>query len=336
VVIAQIDIFARKIFMSGERAGAKEWFKSLLANRINHGHLMSALGAYNHGNIFFILFEAAETSLADYLKSDGTRFTPAKLWNEVQGLADGLAHLSGGSHGETIIYHRDLKPSNVLIVKGTMKIADFGLLEYKRSPLDEPSSSGTYVDNATLEYAAPRENGERFDHWMDVWSLGAMASEIATFDILKAKGIVKYRSDRQSEVGEGTYFLSKSFHIKGTNKIKQSVLEMHQKLLRQVNESDRTENRNQLCEFQKCFYREALFKMIEGMLQNENNYFTANRVASLLKQHYQDACTAVKDMDQPNRRRSPEDIWEEMKSGKISNSPANANFRLEVNRYFPE
>lgn len=53
--------------------------------------------------------------------------------------SNGLAYLHGQSvTGEQLLngkmYHRDLKPSNILIVDGIMKIADFGLSQYKPNP----------------------------------------------------------------------------------------------------------------------------------------------------------------------------------------------------------
>lgn len=74
------------------------------------------------------------------------------------------------------LIHRDIKPENVLKVKGTWKLADFGLVRalgedaYRRSS----QAMGTYL------YMPPEAyDGKQSQAW-DVWSLAVMLSEILT------------------------------------------------------------------------------------------------------------------------------------------------------------
>lgn len=126
------------------KAAAKEWNNlQSLSKEENHLHLMVALSAYWHGQTFFILLEEADHSLHDYLKGAGDEFASDELWRQMTGLADGLATLHKLYDGTKIAYHQDLKPANILVVKRTLKIADFGLLEFKPVPsLDETGSTG--------------------------------------------------------------------------------------------------------------------------------------------------------------------------------------------------
>ncbi|KAL4812939.1 hypothetical protein BDW67DRAFT_188174 [Aspergillus spinulosporus] len=120
--LRDISRFARKIFHH-DTAGLVEWFNLLHFDRLQHPHLMSALAAFWHEDRFSIVFEEAEITLGGYLENGGSLYTHEALWDQVRGLADGLAYLHGRS-GSVIAYHGDLKPSNILIVKGRARLFD--------------------------------------------------------------------------------------------------------------------------------------------------------------------------------------------------------------------
>jgi serine/threonine protein kinase len=181
--------------------GLLEWFKIKQVRKIKHDHVMPILGAFQHGDIFFFLMEKAEETLGRYLRSKGTTFTPKELWEQVQGLAAGLASLHEGAFGSPVTYHKDLKPANILIVGKVMKISDFGLAEFKIvGPIVRDSrGSGVPDEHGYRPYAAPASAGSRYTRSSDVWSLGAIMSEIATFDIQKKDEVGRYRKDRRME-----------------------------------------------------------------------------------------------------------------------------------------
>lgn len=220
---------------------------------------MPALAAFEHGkDFFFILFELAESTLYKFLVGGGPDISPRELWKQVLGLLDGLARL----HRMGVV-HRDLKPANVLIVKGVMKIADFGFASYNPS-LDTTGSSltGSYVPEGISNYSPPPSDGgcEKYD----VYFLGAMMSEIACFDIGKESRVAQYRQSRSEDPGE-KHNHSRRFYYQEGNEMKASVAEQHLTLLKWVQEESENPETT-MVPWQEFFLQEDLFSMIEDML----------------------------------------------------------------------
>lgn len=74
-------------------------------------------------------------------------------------------------------FHRDLKPENLLVINGSLKIADFGLARETRSrpPFTE------YV--STRWYRAPEVllRSTNYNSPIDLFAMGAMMAELYTF-----------------------------------------------------------------------------------------------------------------------------------------------------------
>jgi serine/threonine protein kinase len=245
--------------------GLREWFKTKIVREIKHDHLMTALGAFQHGDIFFILMEEAEETLDEYLKGEGTTFKPNELWKQVRGLAAGLGSLHAGGPNSITLYHMDLKPANILIVRKIMKISDFGLLQFKKvgPTVGDSRHSGVPDGHGHRPYASPSTG--MYTRESDVWSLGAVISEIATFDIQKKKGVEEYRTDRLMEPEPGSNFGTYNFHKQG--KLKNCVKERHLVLEARVDRSRRPQNREPLDPFQEQFFTTAFFPYVEIMLR---------------------------------------------------------------------
>ena len=246
------------------KPAAKEWNNLQgLSKEENHPHLMVALGAYWHGNQFFILQEEAEQSLHDYLRGEGDEFESEELWKQMKGVADGLATLHKLYKGTKIAYHQDLKPANILIVKGRLKIADFGLLEFK--PVSLPGDTGsTGVPNAhnTGYYAAPRQG--KYTRDSDIWSLGCIMSELATCDIQGRDGVKNYREARiaNSPSGRDTPRFFYGQVVKG------AVLKMHNLLYSCVQSKVLTDSDAAPIHFRSKFYTEEFFSLLNSMLKH--------------------------------------------------------------------
>lgn len=217
-------------------------------------NLMPALGAYWHGNIF-ILQEEADLSLHDYLKGEGQQFTGEELWKQVQGLADGLRELHNLYQGAKIAYHQDLKPANILILKGTMKIADFGLLELKPVLADDYDTTGVIGAHNTGNYTAPRRG--LYSREDDMWSFACVMSELATSDLQGRDEIAKYRQGRIADSGSGT----PKFFV-GTS-VKRHVLDRHTKLRSKALEASPDS-------FQRRFYSNSFFKLLNRMFRHSD------------------------------------------------------------------
>jgi serine/threonine protein kinase len=90
-------------------------------------------------------------------------------------MLQGLAYMH--KHG---FFHRDMKPENLLLVKGVIKIADFGLARETRSlpPYTE------YV--STRWYRAPEVllRSTNYSSPIDMWAIGTIMAEIITLQPL--------------------------------------------------------------------------------------------------------------------------------------------------------
>lgn len=245
------------------KSAAKEWNNlQRLSKEENHPHLMAVLGAYWHGNHFFILQEAAEQSLHDYLKGEGDIFKSEELWKQMKGISHGLATLHKLYKGTKIAYHQDLKPANILIVKRMLKIADFGLLEFKPVSLDDETGS-TGIPNAHNAgyYAAPRQGNYTRDS--DMWSLGCIMSELATFDVQGPDEVKSYREARISNSPSGKD-IPRFFY--GRN-VKDAVLKRHGSIFDRVQSQECTDGNTASKQFQKKFYTKEFFSLLNGMFK---------------------------------------------------------------------
>ena len=241
---------------------AKEWYNlQRLSKEEDHPHLMVALGAYWHGSHFFILQEEADRSLHDYLKGPGDILDSPELWKQMQGVAEGLNTLHKLYKGTAIAYHQDLKPANILIVKGTMKIADFGLLELKPVTLPaEADPTGVPNEHNTGYYAAPRQG--KYTRECDVWSLACIMSEVATCDIQGRDGVSHYKKARMAD-GPSGKDTPRFFYGR---KVKNAVLHMHKQLYQFV-QSPSCIVEDPARQLQKKFYNERFFDLLNKMLR---------------------------------------------------------------------
>ena len=224
---------------------------------------MVALGAYWHGSHFFILQEEADRSLHDYLKGPGDVLDSPELWTQMQGVAEGLNTLHELYKGTTIAYHQDLKPANILIVKGTMKIADFGLLELKPATLPtDTDPTGIPNEHNTGFYAAPRQG--KYTREYDIWSLGCIMSEIATCDIQGRDGVSNYKKARTTDGSSGKdtprFFYGRE--------VKNAVLLRHKQLYASVQTSTPTDG-NPTRQLRKKFYNERFFDLLNRMFRQD-------------------------------------------------------------------
>jgi serine/threonine protein kinase len=247
-----------------QRSAAKEWYNlQRLSKEEDHPHLMAALGAYWHGSYFFILQEEAEQSLHDYLKEPGDKFESQELWTQMQGIAEGLSTLHKLYKGTKIAYHQDLKPANILIVKRKLKIADFGLLELKPVTLPgDTDMTGIPNNHVTGFYAAPRQ--DKYTRDCDIWSLGCIMSEVATFDIHGPQGISDYKDARMADGAMGR---DPPRFFRG-QQVKESVLLMHTKLYDHV-QSVVLDEGNSIAQFQRAFYNKEFFGLLDRMFRRD-------------------------------------------------------------------
>lgn len=170
-----------------------------------HLHLISLLATYEQFNKFYLIFPCAEADLETYWKApeNTPRMDHATVkWmaDQCKGLADGLAQihrwttppkrsnadrptcLSTTANGQRIGRHGDIKPQNVLWFqnpkdgndRGTLKITDFGLTEFKasHSTFSKPDGTKAAVSPSYRppEYDLNKANGRSHD----IWALGCV------------------------------------------------------------------------------------------------------------------------------------------------------------------
>lgn len=200
-------------------------------------------------------------SLHDYLKGRGDKYDSDELWNQMRGLADGLGELHQLYKGTKIAYHQDLKPANILIVRKILKIADFGLLEFKPVSLDDTGTTGVVSTHNTGYYAAPRQG--RYTRDDDIWSLACIFSEVATSDVQGRNEIAQYKDARIAGGPSGKD--TPKFY--SGRKVKSQVLERHTKLQHMLEPRTCTDQADKTRKFQEKFYSTAFFTLLNSMFR---------------------------------------------------------------------
>jgi len=118
-----------------------------------------------------LIFEYLDQDLKQYLDSleSGAPDT-ATIKSLMYQLIDGLY----ACHAKRF-FHRDLKPQNLLVQKGRLKIADFGLGREHGIPIDEFTH-----EIVTLWYRSPELllSSTKYSGAVDVWSVGCIMAEL--------------------------------------------------------------------------------------------------------------------------------------------------------------
>jgi serine/threonine-protein kinase len=156
-------------------AGPVELRALELVKGIRHAHLLSMFGAWQQDGFLILAMELADGTLRDRLQKAQAEglpgIPPGELLEYMGEAAKGLDYLNERHHPaestEPVgIQHKDVKPENLLLVGGTVKVADFGLARFLEHTVT--SASG----GMTPAYAAPEFFGGQVTRWSDQYSLG--------------------------------------------------------------------------------------------------------------------------------------------------------------------
>jgi TolA-binding protein len=189
-VLSQISFkeYARKrvlrshVFTSRRKEHIKQFVAEIeILKRLKHHHIVEFVGSYTDAKyIGLIIAPIADMDLSIYL----TRAN-ASNYRELRTFFGCLATALEFLHGQNI-RHKDIKPGNILIHRGNVLFADFGL-SFDFTDADG-STTISMVNGMTPRYCAPEVALQESRNTMsDIWSLGIVFMEIIT--VLKGKRV---------------------------------------------------------------------------------------------------------------------------------------------------
>ncbi|MFH1017369.1 MAG: protein kinase [Pseudomonadota bacterium] len=143
-----------------------------VAAKLSHRHIVAFYDAGKQSDRLYLVMEFVEgPNLLELIRSQGPLPVPKTVAFLVQ-LADALAF----AHERKIV-HRDIKSANVLISKEhNVKVADFGLARF----LTNAQITATRKIGSPLYMAPELIVGDKYDHRVDLYSLGVVAYEMLT------------------------------------------------------------------------------------------------------------------------------------------------------------
>jgi serine/threonine protein kinase len=206
-VLSQISFkeYARKQVPRGSAftGPRKEHIKQFIAEiqilkRLKHYHIVEFVGSYTDPRyIGLIMSPVADMDLGAYLKQ-----ATASNYPQLRTFFGCLATALGFLH-EQKVRHKDIKPGNILIHRGNILFADFGLsLDFTDA---DGSTTISMVNGMSPRYCAPEvAQCEPRNTMSDIWSLGVVFMEIIV--VLKGKTI-QYMIDYFGEHGSRQKFI---------------------------------------------------------------------------------------------------------------------------------
>jgi serine/threonine protein kinase len=165
---------ALKFIRLGDLPGRLELRSLELMKPVRHAHLLTLFGAWQRDDWLILAMELAEGTLHERWRQANEKGSPGipapELAEYLREAAKGIDYLNERRHpdgqgGLVSIQHRDIKPQNLLLVGGTVKVADFGLAKLLEHTVAAASGSMTPV------YAAPEFFGNQATRWSDQYSL---------------------------------------------------------------------------------------------------------------------------------------------------------------------
>jgi hypothetical protein len=141
--------------------------------RLRHHYLAQIHAYWVHKNRLFIVMELADGSLLDRVEFHRGQGHPGIPHDELLRAMRETAEALDFLHAEGV-HHRDIKPANILLLKGHVKVADFGLAR----PLKGEQSVVNATFCGTPGYMAPEVWENKFSTHSDQWSLAVTYTEL--------------------------------------------------------------------------------------------------------------------------------------------------------------
>lgn len=190
----------------------KELMNLAILNHLKHPNIVELLGSYTWNAKHSLLFPLADTgNLHQFLNAENrsAQFeTDETIVIALAALSSAVQHVHDFSERkidlDLIGCHHDLRPRNILISGATFILADFGLSTFK----PRSQNSETPFKNGTDDYLAPEcldlNNGLKkgtVHRSSDIWSLGCIIAEIATYIAFGRQGVKEFLEARKHKAG---------------------------------------------------------------------------------------------------------------------------------------
>jgi serine/threonine protein kinase len=169
-----VEVAVKRLSRTLEAHEAQYELRSLEhVKRLRHNFLMPIHAFWVHKRRLYVAMELADGSLSDRAESYRAQGLPGipreELLRYVRESAEALDFL----HSEGI-HHRDIKPANILLLKGHVKVADFGLVR----PLSVGQSEVNATFCGTPTYMPPEVWNNKLSVHSDQWSLAVSYLEL--------------------------------------------------------------------------------------------------------------------------------------------------------------
>lgn len=196
----ELGNFVRKDEVESERQSLE------MIRLVKHPNIIELLATYKILDRHSLLFPLAQMDLKTFLKTKPTTpFDDKKyLFQSMRNLASALETI----HNPFVCqlgYHRDIKPGNILLIENVFKISDFGLARFK--PHTEGDSTKSQYRGGDNIYGAPDrippdgdEDNPKIGRKYDVWSLGCVFLELASFVARGPEGVEQFREKRLTKI----------------------------------------------------------------------------------------------------------------------------------------
>lgn len=173
---------------------------------VKHPNIIELLATYKILDRHSMFFPLAQMDLKTFLRTKpAAPFDDDKyLFQSMHNLASALETI----HNPFICqlgYHRDIKPGNILLIDNVFKISDFGLARFK--PHTEGDSTKSQYRGGDNIYGAPDrvppdvdEDDPKIGRKYDVWSLGCVFLELASFVARGPEGVEQFRAKRFTKI----------------------------------------------------------------------------------------------------------------------------------------
>jgi hypothetical protein len=169
-----VEVAVKRISRSLEAHEAQHELRSLEhVKRLRHNYLMPIHAFWVHKGRLYVAMELADGSLSDRAEQYKKKGLPGIPQDELLRYLREAAEALDFLHAEGV-HHRDIKPANILLLKGHVKVADFGLAR----PLRDTDSMVKATFCGTPAYMPPEVWENKFSIHSDQWSLAISYLEL--------------------------------------------------------------------------------------------------------------------------------------------------------------